>query len=55
MAKINLNDYWAAIDIGTTKICALIARYDSRGDIEVVGIASRDPLKARAWAYEHKI
>ncbi|MCK4265452.1 cell division protein FtsA [Candidatus Babeliales bacterium] len=38
MAKVILNNYWSAVDIGTTKICALIARYNSNGGIEVIGI-----------------
>ncbi len=38
MAKVILNNYWAAIDIGTTKICALIARYNSKGNLDVVGV-----------------
>lgn len=29
---------WAAIDIGTTKICALVAGIDSRGAIEIIGM-----------------
>lgn len=29
---------WAAIDIGTTKICALVAGIDSNGAIEILGI-----------------
>jgi cell division protein FtsA len=31
-------DYLAAIDIGTTKICVIIASVDSKGKIEVLGI-----------------
>ena len=30
--------YWAAIDIGTTKICVLIATRNSNGGVEILGI-----------------
>lgn len=38
MAAILLGKTWAAIDIGTTKICALIAGLDSKGAIEIIGM-----------------
>ena len=38
MSNAMLNKEWAAIDIGTTKICALIAKLDAKGDIEIIGI-----------------
>ena len=33
-----LDRTWTAIDIGTTKICALIAGIDSTGAIEILGM-----------------
>lgn len=38
MKRKIFNDYVTAIDIGTTKICVLIASVNSRGKIEVLGI-----------------
>jgi cell division protein FtsA len=38
MEKTLLNKEWAAIDIGTTKICVLIAKLNEKGDIEILGI-----------------
>ena len=31
-------DYLVAIDIGTTKICVIVASIDSKGKIDVMGI-----------------
>lgn len=38
MRKKIFNDYVVAIDIGTTKICVLIASVNSRGKVDVLGI-----------------
>lgn len=38
MGKNIFNNVFAAIDIGTTKICVLIAINTSQGDIEVIGL-----------------
>ena len=38
MKRKILGSYITAIDIGTTKICVLIASIDSQGTPEVIGI-----------------
>ncbi len=38
MAKVMLDKHWAAIDIGTTKICVLIAGLDATGAIQILGM-----------------
>ena len=38
MGRALIGQTWAAIDIGTTKICALIAGFDSKGGIEILGM-----------------
>ncbi len=32
MAKVNSKDIVVSIDIGTTKICVIVARYHGEGD-----------------------
>jgi len=38
MSRKMLGRYLTAIDVGTTKICVLIAQIDSRGSLEVIGM-----------------
>ena len=37
MRKLLLDKTWAALDIGTTKICVLVAHFDKKGAIEILG------------------
>ncbi len=37
MRNLLLNKTWAALDIGTTKICVLVACFDKKGAVEILG------------------
>ncbi len=40
MRRTKSEQCWAAIDIGTTKICALVASLDTKGSLEILGIGT---------------
>ncbi len=42
MKKIDTNKIVAAIDIGTTKVCAMIAKQDEFGKLQIIGLGRAD-------------
>src|SRR6185295_15926391 len=38
------SDYIVGLDIGTTKICAIVARRNEHGKIEIVGVGKSESL-----------
>ena len=37
---MNNKQYLVGLDVGTTKVCSLIGTYDSKGDLDIIGIGS---------------